>query len=127
MFKKFFFWLDIIPLIFTVVVLITNIKLLLLFRLFRFIRFWKVFDTFGDEIIKSILSKLMACVTRSRERRLIYVSMQLVFVWIFIISFKALVITYFIGGVFWIISFNTWDQYPTNFVDEFGFMDLNSF
>ena len=109
-------WFDVIPLIFTVINAATGIKLLLLFRMFWFYRFWNILDEIGDSVIKGLLNKIVKLVTRSRENQLIYVSFLFIFIWIFIISFKALVITYFVASIFWIISDNSRDTYPSNFI-----------
>ena len=120
-------WFDVIPLIFTVVNAATDIRLLLLLWMFRFYRFWNILDEIGDSVIKGLLNKIVKLVTRSRENQLIYVSFLFIFIWIFIISFKALVITYFVASIFWIISDNTRDTYPSNFIDNFGLNTLNPF
>lgn len=120
-------WFDVIPLVFTVIQAATGIRLLLLLRMFRLWRFWGILDKVGDELIKGLLKKIVNLVTRSRENQLLYVSFFFIFIRIFIISFKALVITYFVASGFWIVSYNTREEYPKNFVDNFGLSDLGPF
>jgi len=52
--KKTFF-LDFIPLVFTIVHAASQVRLLLLFRMFWFVRLWRFIDKFSDETVRDLL------------------------------------------------------------------------